>query len=344
MADENRKTPFDLEGALEKEPYKYGFFYVIRLIECLHRDKPRLGRSLRPAQDPIRLGQDVSLEFETATLSSFIRRKGGLPPRLNGRFFGLFGPNGSLPLHLTEYVRERIHYHRDHTLKQFADLFHHRMLCLFYRAWADTEPVISFDRPESDRFTGYVGSLAGIGTVAFRERDAMPDLAKIFYTGFLSSQAKHSEGLRAMLSDYFRLPVAIEEFVGEWLAIQDSDLTRLGETPRTGELGMSAILGSSVWSCQHKFRIRLGPLALSEYSNLLPGGERIDQLIAIVRNYTGDELSWDINLILKKDEVPVTQLGAYSVLGWTSWLGKRNSHVDAADLMLNPFWGKLGVT
>ncbi|GAB4267878.1 MAG: type VI secretion system baseplate subunit TssG [Methylomicrobium sp.] len=313
----------------------------MRLIECAYRDKPRLGQSTRPVDDPIRLGQDVSLEFETSSLTSFVPGEDGAPPKLNGRFFGLFGPNGPMPLHLTDYIRQRIHFHRDHTLKRFADLFHHRMLCLFYRAWADTEPTVSLDRPESDRFGAYVGSLSGIGTEAFAARDAMPDLAKLYFVGYLSCQAKHAEGLRAMLAEFFRLPVSIDEFVGEWLVIQEKDQTRLGDTPRTGELGISAILGSRVWSCQHKFRIRLGPLTLNEYCSLLPGGDRLEQLIAIVRNYIGDELSWDVNLILKKDEVPKARLGGYSVLGWTSWLGDRHSEADADDLTLNPFWGKL---
>ncbi|MGR9117607.1 MAG: type VI secretion system baseplate subunit TssG, partial [Gammaproteobacteria bacterium] len=246
MAGENRKKAYHLEASLEKEPYKYGFFQLMRLLECAYHDKPRLGHSVRPVDDPIRLGQEVSLTFESSSLSSFTPGKGGRPPRLRGRFLGLFGTNGPLPLHLTEYVHERVHYYRDHTLARFADIFHHRMRCLFYRAWADTEPAVSFDRPESDRFSRYIGSLAGLGLDSLQERDAMPDLAKFYYAGYLSGQSKHAEGLRAMLADYFRLPVSIEEFTGEWLDISDSDVTRLGETPRTGELGVSAILGSRV--------------------------------------------------------------------------------------------------
>ncbi len=342
MADETRTAASQLEAGLQKEPYRYGFFQVMRLLECAYKDKARFGQSQRPSlEPPIRLGQEVSLTFETATLSSFTQRKAGLMPLLKQRFIGLFGTNGPMPNHLTEYIRERIHYHHDHTLAGFADMFHHRMICLFYRAWANTEPTVSFDRPESDRFSTYIGSLSGFGSDALRERDAMSDLAKSYYTGFLASQNKPAEGLRALLADYFRFNVSIEQFVGEWLDIQNGDLTRLGETPRTGELGCSAILGSKVWGCQHKFRIHFGPLNLNEYLSLLPDGYRIDQLIAVIRNYIGDELSWDVNLVLKKSEVPRAQLGEISRLGWTSWLGERNVETDADDLRLNPFWGKL---
>jgi type VI secretion system protein ImpH len=220
-------------------------------------------------------------------------------------------------------------------------MFHHRMLCLFYRAWADTQPTVSLDRPETDPFADYVGSLAGLGMDALQRRDAMPDLAKLHYIGFLSCQAKHAEGLRAIISGFFGLPVAIEEFIGEWLRIEEHELTRLGAMSPTAQLGVSAIVGSSVWHCQHKFRIRLGALSLAQYLSLLPGGERLDYLTAVVRNYIGDELSWDVNLVLKRDEVPGTQLGGLAALGWTTWLGDRQSEQDADDLMLNPFWGKL---
>jgi type VI secretion system protein ImpH len=170
-------------------------------------------------------------------LSRFSPGKDGLPPRFLVRFFGLFGTNGAMPLHLTEYVRDRIHNHHDTTLARFADLFHHRMLCLFYRAWANAEPTVSFDRPETDKFAGYVASLAGLGQHSLLNRDAMPDLAKLHYIGYLAAQTKSATGLAAILSDYFQLKVSIAEFVGEWLEIDDNDITRLGETPRTGELG-----------------------------------------------------------------------------------------------------------
>jgi type VI secretion system protein ImpH len=97
------------------------------------------------------------------------------------------------------------------------------------------------------------------------------------------------------------------------------------------------MLGSKVWSCQHKFRIRFEALSLEEYVSLLPSGQRIEQMIAVVRNYVGDELSWDVNLSLKKEQVPSVRLGGYSQLGWTAWLGQRHSDKDADDLKLNPF-------
>ncbi|CAG1023503.1 hypothetical protein DOJK_02438 [Patescibacteria group bacterium] len=341
MGSETRTTASDLIASIQEDPTRYGFFQVMRLLECVYKEKARFGPSQRPKDEPpMRLGQSVSLQFQSSTLSSFTPRH-DLAPLLKQRFLGLFGSNGPMPLHLTEYVHERLFHYRDRTLSGFADLFHHRFICLFYRAWANTEPTVNFDRPETDKFSTYIGSLAGFGHSALRERDAMPDLAKFYYTGLLSSHSKSAEGLRSVLADFFRLNVSVQQFVGEWLNMQEGDLTRLGESPLTGELGCSTILGSKVWGCQHKFRIRFDALTLKQYLSLLPNGHRLDQLTAIIRNYSGDQLSWDVNLVLKKQEVPQTQLGETTQLGWTSWLGERHEDKDADDLKLNPFWGKL---
>ena len=122
-------------------------------------------------------------------------------------FFGLFGPDGPLPLHLTEYARDRSRNHRDPSLQRFADIFHHRALSLFYRAWANSRPTISFDRPEDDRFALYTGALIGLGMESLRNRDAMPDLTKLHFAGHLSCQTRHAEGLASILSEFFKMPV-----------------------------------------------------------------------------------------------------------------------------------------
>lgn len=336
MAGKNRTKKFNLNEVLDKEPYRYGFFHALRLIECCYDDKPLIGTSKQPVDDALRFGQEVSMAFESSTLSELIPAKDGKPARLNQRFLGLFGPNGPMPLHITEYVRVREHNFHDHTLARFADIFHHRMISLFYRARANAEPTYSFDRPHEDRFSDHVGALAGIGEKTLKKRDALPDLAKFYYTGYLSNQAKNTDGLIAILTGFFQLPVKLNEFIGEWLDIGAEDLTRLGNSPRTGRLGMSVVLGSKVWSCQHKFRIILGPLTLDEYISFLPVGKRLKTLIAIVQNYVGFEFNWDVNLVLRRDEVPMTQLDGQRQLGWSSWLGPRRSAHGADDLLLNP--------
>jgi len=336
VADENREKRNDLALKLEKEPYKFGFFHALRLIECAYSDKPLIGQSKRPVDDPVRFSQEVTLAFEPATISQYIRSKEERPPRLSEYFFGLFGPNGPMPLHITEYVKSRMHNDHDYTQARFADIFHHRMISFFYRARANSEPTFNFDRPLNNRFSNYIGSLLGIGDSTLLHRDSMPDLSKLHYAGYLSHHARNADGLEAIISDFFKLPVKLTQFVGEWLEIEGSDLTRLGHSPRTGTLGISTVLGSRVWGCQNKFRLVFGPLSLQQYESLLPSGDRLDKLISIVRNYIGYELQWDFNLLLRAEEVKGVRLGGDAHLGWSSWLGVRGSLKDADPLILNP--------
>src|SRR5262245_6322549 len=209
MADPNRASshPVTLFEQLEKEPYTFDFFQAVRRLDCAHPDKPQTGESVRLADDPVRFGQEPSLSFAPATLESFDARKSKTKPRLTQRFFGMFGPQGAMPTHITEYVRERIRNHSDHTLRRFFDIFHHRMTAMFYRAWARVRPTVSFDQPSSDRFGDYIGSLFGLGMESLENRDAFPDLPKRHFAGLMSNQTHHAEGLLAILSGYFRLPV-----------------------------------------------------------------------------------------------------------------------------------------
>lgn len=339
MAYPDRTAAHDLIAALAAEPWRFDFFQALRLIECLHKNKPRLGTSVKASDDPVRLAQEPEMDFAPAALAAF---EPGDPSRLSVRCLGLFGPNGPLPLHLTDYAQTRIRQHKDPTFARFADIFHHRMLSLFYRAWANARPVVGYDRPESDRFGDYIGALFGIGMESQRNRDAMLDPAKFYFTGLLGCQTRHADGLAAIIGEFFGLAVDVEEFVGEWMDIPPEDQTRLGVSARIATLGASTVVGARVWGCQHKFRIVLGAMAIERYRSLLPGQQGLQELVAIVRNYIGDELVWDVNLILRHDDVPSLELDGGAQLGWTSWLGERVGETDARDLLLNPFFHASG--
>ena len=337
MAEQDRAETHALTvcRALEQAPYKHDFFAAVRRLECAFRDKPRVGRSARPSDEPVRLAQDPTLAFAPASLSSFRQGKNGRPPRLAGYFFGLTGPNGPLPIHLTEYAYDRLRNAHDPTFSGFLDVFHHRMLSLFYRAWANARPTVSFDRPEADWFGDQLGALCGVGMPTLRDRDEMPDVAKLYFAGFLACENRHPEGLCAIIADFFKFPARVMDFIGAWLQLPKDDCCQLGRSPATGTLGVNAIAGTQVWGCQHKFRLVLGPMDFADFQRLLPGSESFGRLLAIVHNYTGHELAWDVNMILKRDEVPRLRLGESGRLGWTTWLGNRRATKDADDLILD---------
>ena len=196
---------------------------------------------------------------------------------------------------------------------------------------------MNFEWGDDDRFTVYVGSLFGIGMPALRGRDAVPDVAKLHFAGRLAAQAKPPEGLEAILADYFGVDAAIEEFIGRWVELPRRYRCLMGQKADTATLGSTLIVGRRVWECQQGFRVRLGPMGLVDYERMLPGGDSLMRLVAWVRQYVGDELAWDVQLVLRKDEVPSAQLGTTGRLGWSTWMITRPPATDADDLVLRPF-------
>ncbi len=335
MATGERARPDDLThyAQLQANPKSFHLFQALRIIEAQHSDLPRLGQSRRSAQDPVRLGQEAELAFPTSTIADFGPDKTG-HMRLTNRTFGLFGPQGPLPLHLTEFARNRRRNDRDTTFIAFADMLTHRLLGLFFRTWSAGQPAPNFDRPEQDSFERKVAALSGYNSRAMRDRDEMPDMAKRHFAGHLASGTKTAEGLVSMLSAFFSAPVHLQQFVGAWLDLEPDDRWQLG----AGVLGRSTSIGTRVWSRASKFRILVGPVTLADYKRLLPGQGSLERLESIVRNHVGDSLDWDVNLILRAADVPRVALGGVNAaLGHTTWVGlRRDAGHDADDLYLSP--------
>ena len=334
MGTEERPGPPDLSRleALMEAPQGYHIFQALRLIEAAHPDKPRLGEGARPADDPIRIAQEVELAFPATTIREIEPARGKRPPRLISRFFGMFGPHGPLPTSLTEYVRDRQRNHRDHTSADFINMFSHRMMSLLYRAWTSAEPAPSFDRETSDRFSEKVEAIAGYRGVSFGDSDLMPDMTKRHFAAHLATGTRSCEGLSAILGAFFEAPVEVEDFVGSWLELEDGDRWELG---KGGGLGRDTSIGVRVWTRSAKFRIRVGPVPIETYRRMLPGSPSLDRMQAIVRNYAGDGLDWELNLILRAEDVPQAELGT-TALGFTGWTGERDRTKDADELHITP--------
>lgn len=338
MAGENWRA-FDrvtLFHSLHAHPTSYDFHAVMRRIESLARHMPRWGEALRPADEPVRLGQEPSLAFQKSTLSGFDLPTDNRPARLWVSFLGLLGANGPLPLHLTEYARGRLRHSGDPTLTAFLNIFNHRMLALFHRAWSMARSTVALDRPESNPYDTYIGALMGLGQSELQNRGPVPDAAKLFYVGRFSASARNAEGLRAVLLDYFGHPVEIEEFVGEWLDLPEESQWRLGWSAEVSTLRFSTVLGRRVWRCDHKFRLVLGPLDSDDFRSFLPGNERLQRLTDLVRAYTGDEYEWDLRLILAENASRQVKLNRGDRLGLWTQLGKNAKGARRNDVIIHP--------
>jgi type VI secretion system protein ImpH len=307
---------------LNSSPEHYTLFGALRRIEQAHRDRPRLGESRKASDDPVRIAQRPHLYFAGADVAAFGAEDTAVP-RIEQHGFGVFGPNGALPLHLTEVAYSREHQADDPAFSDFVNAFQHRFASLFYRAWAGSDPCTAFDRTDQDAFRLYLGALIGIGPPEARDRDSVLDYAKLARIGLFAPQNRSAEALEQILTEYFELPVELIPFVGGWLDIAPDARCRLGAQPEHATLGLGATIGTMTWQCQSRFEIALGPLGTADFVNFLPGARGLTQLKALVRLYTNEEWSWQVRLLLEPGQIPPMRLGEGGWLGWTSWLGSR---------------------
>ncbi|WP_447753457.1 type VI secretion system baseplate subunit TssG [Pseudomonas nicosulfuronedens] len=323
-----------LQQALQGAPETLGLFQVLRRVDALS-DMPLLGCASRPREEPIRIGQEPDLAFASSEI--FQVRMSNDRPQISILGFGLFGPNGPLPLHLTEYVRERKHHHGDPTLSAFADLFHHRLTLLFYRSWAQAQATVSLDRDQQG-FSHYLACLLQLGGQATRQRDALAHHAKLAMAGHLVRQTRNPEGLEKILQGYFGVRVSVEEQVASWIALAPSSQLRLGR--RHSQLGGDQLLGRRVRDAQSRFRLVLGPMPWARWREFLPGTAASRQLRDWVRQYIGLEFAWDVCVLLQRETIPGTQLGVKSQLGYGSWFGRPQGRGNADDLIYDPerYW------
>jgi type VI secretion system protein ImpH len=327
------------------EPWAYDYFALMRRLESLAQPAPRWGKALLPGAEAVRVAQEPSLAFAPAAFSRFEPANAGAPPRLREQFFGYLGPNGPLPIHLSDFIRERALNHGDRASLAFLDIFLHRFALHFYRAWAQARPVTAMDRPGEDGFRRQVGAFAGVGTPARQRRDEVRDDARLHFSGHLTRRVRNAESVESVLRAYFDVPARLEPWVGHWMRLPAAETTRLGGgralAPRDAAaraMGRGAVLGRQVWDRQHRVRLHLGPLTFAQYRDFLPDGTAQPALQRWMQQLLGDELYWDACLILRKQETPPTRLGARTGnaprLGWVSWLGHRARSRDAADVRI----------
>ena len=316
-------SPLD---ALATRPWDFDFHQAMRRIDCSFRELPRAGEAHTPEQEPVRLGQDPSLEFSPAALRRFVAPEAGTKGKLRVGFLGLFGPHSPLPLHFTELAQNRQRGAGDRTLGAFVDLFHHRALLLLHRTWTMSQPTARHDRPEEDGFGAYLSALSG--EVGPRAGGACQRQRWSFAAHFMQPK-RNADGLEAMLGAYFACAVQVREYMPEWLDIPESQAWRLGRSREQSTLGESTVVGRRVFQPSQKFRIELGPLSHADFERLLPGSAGFAELDRLVSAYVGAELAWDVLLRLASTERPRLRLGRSGRLGRDTWLQPAEGQTES---------------
>ncbi len=361
--------PKSLLELLFKDGDKFSFFQAVRLLEQAFPERRPVGRGGPPGQEVVRFRAYQSLSFPASSIYSIDPpEKEDQPPTMQVTFMGLTGPSGVLPRHYTELIvnlyRETKGPERT-ALRDWLDIFNHRMISLFYRAWGKYRIYFPYGRqeflkPNPDLFTQALYSFVGLGLrslrnrlrVSFWEIDApkkperplarVQDLALIFYGGLLNQKPRSAGALQKLLDDNFQLPIEVKQFQGQWLRLAAMNQSQLGETQANSSLGMNTVAGEQVWDVMGRFRLRVGPLNLKQFTEFIPDRSPIPQrksfflLVHLIRLFVGPDLSFDVKMVLSAEEVPECRLEADeeavgACLGWNTWLVSQEFENDAED-------------
>lgn len=343
MATTSRRADPPLEEGLFEQGYRFEFFQAVRMLERLYRERDLVGRDAKPARETVRFRSHPSLTFPPSDICEIARPEDqNGPPRMTVAFMGLTGPSGVLPRDYTELVLERVH-RNDHTLRDFLDLFNHRMISFFYRAWEKYRVPVAYEHAVSKQEATDGASLAlfalmGLATRGLRGRFQVEDEALLFYAGLVAQRPHSASALEGTLTDYFGVPVRVAQFIGQWLPLPEESRSRLGRCGANIVLGVDAVVGWRVWDQHAKFVVRVGPLTYMQFCEFLPSGDAFRPLVQLTRFFAGQEFDFDVRLVLQAAEVPRCRLGETGGraprLGWSTWLKTGQFSRDADETLL----------
>jgi len=326
-----------VEDRLFSEPYSFEFVQAVRLLHQFYPNRAAIGFFHPPGSEVVRFGVRPSLSFPASEVHELEPSKDG-PPLMRVNFMGTVGPLGLLPLYYTELVAERLK-ERDRTLRDFLDIFHHRIISLFYRAWVKDHFPAQYERSGAGDFSYYLAAMVGLATEGLQGRQKVTDQSLRFYAGLFAQQPRSAEALKLMLRDFFNVPVEVEQFLGAWYRLEPDSQCNLDDADQDSQmLGFGTVVGDEIWDPQSRIRVVIGPLPLLRYLDFLPSGKDYQLLRSLVRFFAGDEFDFEAQLILQREEVPACELGSTGdsapQLGWVSWSSTRPMDYNPSQTIL----------
>lgn len=324
MGSETRPSNPGLMKALQDKPHAFSFFQAVQLLQR-YVGGARVGGQSRASEESLRFRPDVSLTFPSADLLAveLLKPTESAPQRysLTTSFLGLYSSDSPLP---TFYTEELFWKENDQkAVRDFVDIFHHRALSLFYRAWEKYRYSIQFRHGGADEFSRRIYSFVGLGTDSLISSTGLPSVRLLRYAGLVTRKPHSAFALSGMLKDYFGLPgFKVTQCVERRVRIDPSQQNRLGR--KNSALGRDLSLGATARDLTGKFRVTAGPLHLRDFLRFLPVSEDYAAMINLIRFYATDRLDFDIEVKLRADETPPLRLSSASPLrlGWTSCLPK----------------------
>ena len=321
-ADRTEDRPLDVATLLARAP-QCSFFEVVRLLQASHPEAAPVGHGGPVEHECLRFACDPSLGFPASDIAGLRSveptKGGGARFELLVTFLGLLGSSSPLPF---SYAAAGLDDETDESLvRGFLDLFHHRLVSLFYRAWEKYRYPIGFLPSAEDRFSRWLLALAGLGPEIPAESSGVFPVNFLAYSGLLSQMPRSASALRGMLADYFEgIPVEIEECVARTIPIDHRARNRLAR--ENSRLGEDVLLGERVLDIATTFRIRLGPVGLDDFLAFLPPGPNLAKLLELVGRFNSESLEYEVEVGILEEEIPPPRLSSDRVrLGWSSWLG-----------------------
>ncbi len=328
-------VPRELVEELQDDINSFSFFQAIRILQAARPDREQVGRFVDPSREAVRFGAHRGIGFPASEIQT-LESDGDGPVRMRVNFMGLIGPMGVLPHHYTLLAAERGRA-KDSAYAEFLDLFHHRLISLFYRAWEKSR----FDKPAGtagDPLREHLLDLVGAGVPAQRAGLGFEEDALLYYSGLLSAATRSAVALEQLIEDYFEVPAKVIEFEGGWFPLSERDLCVLGdESGPASRLGQGAVVGDEIWDPQSRVRIRIGPMALDDYERFLPTGDAFARLRGLTRYFSNDEQEFELQLVLEKSSVSGCTVGDdewSQPLGWSTWLSSGQFARDADDTLI----------
>jgi len=328
-------TPLNLgllERALLEDPNSFEFFTAVRALERVRPGRTAVGGYSDPSEEVVRFTVNNALAFPASEIQS-LEESQGQPATMLVNFMGLTGPVGVLPYVYTQTVHERM-LSKDTSPAAFLDLFHHRMISLFFVAWEKHRFSRRYERDGSDPLTEHLLDLGGLGLQNDQRLAHVKAQSLAGYAGLLGPEPRSAVALEQLLSDYFGVSVSVEQFLGGWYAVHAQDQCALDEDAVSSELGHGSLVGDEIWDPQARVRVRIGPLRREQFDAFLPTGQAHHALCQLVRLFAHDQFEFEAQLVLRREDVPGLELGdpddSGERLGWSTWI-RTAPRPEAAD-------------
>ncbi len=326
MADEDRTTNRPLAESLAPRTKRFSFFQLVRLLENCAGGTARVGYGGPASGEPLRFRPDTSLAFPASDVAALelidspdMAREFY---RVTTTFLGLYGSSSPLPSFYSEEILWTDE--EQNRIRDFLDLFHHRLLSLFYRSWSKYRYYIQFEHSEDDLLTPSLFSLIGLDSRRMSGETGLSEpICLLHFAGLINQQPHSASALEGILSEYFDgLAVEIEQCTGRWIQIKSDQLASLGE--KNCRLGMDCSIGRRVFARTGNFRIWIGPIDYQQFVSFLPYMQNHGTLYSLVNFFNTDHLEFDT--AFRVLQPPPLQLSSNASdnsaarLGWTSWL------------------------